>query len=111
MNSVACGGRAGVSNTFASALWALDTMFELARTGDDGVNSPTSPRASYQLFRFHHRRRHWRVIVHPEYYGMLLFAQAFRPGADLLAVREPVPSLLKVWAFRGRGWAGVVGTP
>ncbi len=31
MNSVACGGKAGVSDTFASALWALDALVAVAR--------------------------------------------------------------------------------
>ena len=112
MNSVACGGRAGVSNTFASALWALDTMFELARTGVDGVNIHTWPGASYQLFRFHHRRRHWRVIVHPEYYGMLLFAQAFRPGRRSPCGPGTRPVTAEGLGLPGRGGGrGVVGTP
>src|SRR5262249_8930138 len=38
MNSIACGGQAGVSDAFGSALWALDTMFEYAKLGVTGVN-------------------------------------------------------------------------
>ncbi len=38
LNSVTCGGRAGVSNTFATALWAPDALFGLMRVGVDGVN-------------------------------------------------------------------------
>jgi hypothetical protein len=33
MNSASCQGKAGVSDTFASALWALDTMFNFAARG------------------------------------------------------------------------------
>ena len=47
MNSVACGGKAGVSDTFASALWALDALFAVARSGADGVNLHMFPRARY----------------------------------------------------------------
>ena len=36
LNSVACMGQAGVSDTFASALWMLDTLFSMARAGVDG---------------------------------------------------------------------------
>src|SRR5205807_8152509 len=57
INSVACGGAAGVSNTFASALWALDTMFALVRTGVDGVNVHTFQGATYRLFRMRFRQR------------------------------------------------------
>lgn len=38
MNSVDGGGVTGTSDSFASALWAVDTMFEFANAGVDGVN-------------------------------------------------------------------------
>ena len=38
LNSVTCGGKPGVSNTFATALWAPDALFTLMRAGVDGVN-------------------------------------------------------------------------
>ncbi len=50
MNSVTGGGAKGVSNTFASALWALDTLFELAQAGVSGVNVHTFPSAQYALY-------------------------------------------------------------
>ncbi len=52
LNSVACGGKRGVSDTFASALWAVDSLFEMARVGVSGVNFHMFPGASYALFRF-----------------------------------------------------------
>ena len=30
MNAITCGGTQGISNTYGSALWALDTMFAMA---------------------------------------------------------------------------------
>ena len=41
INSVSCGGEPGVSDTYATALWSLDTLFALARAGVDGVNIHT----------------------------------------------------------------------
>jgi hypothetical protein len=38
MNSVDGGGVPGTSDSFAAALWAIDTMFEFASAGVDGVN-------------------------------------------------------------------------
>ena len=101
MNSASCGGRKGTSDTFASALWVLDTLFNLASVGVDGVNIHSLPGASYELFSF--SRGHggaWRAMVHPEYYGMLLFAQAFPVGAQLLPVSAPAGPV-KVWATQG----------
>jgi len=39
----------------------------------------------------------WEAFVHPEYYGMLMFAQAFPPGARFLPVSAP-SSPLKLFA-------------
>jgi hypothetical protein len=98
MNSVACAGRQGVSDTFASALWMLDTLFELANVGVDGVNVHTLPGAHYQLFAFTHTNGTWTAAVQPEYYGMLMFAEAAPPGSRLLPISGVADGPLKVWA-------------
>jgi hypothetical protein len=100
LNSAAlagCLGRAGISNTFASALWMLDTLFDLARIGVDGVNVHSLPGAGYELFTFRRSARGWQAFVRPDYYGMLFFARAFPAGARLLPVRAPAGPV-KVWA-------------
>jgi hypothetical protein len=97
MNSVACSGIKGVSNTFASALWALDTLFNMASVGVDGVNFHTLPHAGYELFTFKHVNGTWEAFVHPEYYGMLMFGQAAPPGSRLLPVTVP-SGPVKIWA-------------
>jgi Glycosyl hydrolase family 79 C-terminal beta domain len=97
MNSVACSGVKGVSNTFASALWAIDTLFNMASIGVDGVNFHTLPHAGYELFTFQHVHGKWEAFVHPEYYGMLMFEQAAPPGSRLLTTSAP-SGPVKVWA-------------
>ena len=103
LNSAALAGclsRSGVSNTFASALWMVDALFNLADVGVDGVNIHTLPGAAYELFTFQRGPAGWQAFVHPDYYGLLMFARAFPPGARLLPVHiggGPV----KVWATRG----------
>jgi hypothetical protein len=99
INSVSCGGARGVSDTFASALWALDTMFVLARAGVDGVNLHTFQGATYRLFRTELRGGRWRGIVAPEYYGLLLFTRAAPPGSRLLRVSGG-GTTLRAWAAR-----------
>jgi hypothetical protein len=106
MNSASCQGAKGVSDTFASALWALDTMFQFAAVGVDGVNFHMLPGSNYELFTVSHNSTGtWQAFVHPEYYGLLMFAQAFPPGARLLqstgAGTSSHPSPLKVWATQG----------
>jgi hypothetical protein len=99
LNSASCAGKRGVSDTFASALWMLDTLFNMASVGVDGVNVHTLPGASYQPFTFTRRQGHWQAFVHPDYYGMLMFERAFPPGARLLRVGVPAGPV-KVWATR-----------
>ncbi len=100
-NSVTGGGVSGVSNTFASALWILDTLFEFARAGVGGVNVHTFPTAQYALFSGP-RPGGW--VVYPEYYGMLAFERAAPFGSSLLSVSGSAAAaaapLVKVWAVR-----------
>jgi hypothetical protein len=42
-NSVSCGGVAGISNTFASALWAVNYLAQAMATGLSGINFHGNP--------------------------------------------------------------------
>jgi hypothetical protein len=81
--SSSCGGRVGVTNSFATALWAPEAMFALVRTGVSGVNwhiRPGLPNAPFTITGH-------GIAVRPELYGMALFARMVRPGARLLVTR------------------------
>jgi hypothetical protein len=97
INSAACEGKRGVSNTFASALWVLDTLFNLQRVGVSGVNIHTLPGAPYEPFTFRKKGGRWTAQVRPIYYGMLAFVRAFPAGAHGLLVSAP-GGRVKVWA-------------
>ena len=86
LNTVSCGADPAVSKSFASALWALNTLFGLASVGVSGVNVHTFPGAGYELFKISRQAGQWRAAVSPEYYGMLMFAEATPPGSHLLSV-------------------------
>jgi hypothetical protein len=100
LNSVACRGKRGVSDTFASSLWALDVLFNLARVGVDGVNFHTLPDAAYQLFSFRRVHGTWEAFVRPVYYGALMFAQAVAPGSRLQSVSSSRAGRVSAWAAR-----------
>lgn len=98
MNAISCGGFRGVSDTFASSLWVLDALFELAKIGVDGVNIHTVPGTINEVLgpSFAHGR--WSVRVHPEYYGMMMFAQAAPAGSRLLRLSSTPPPDVRVFA-------------
>lgn len=78
VNSFSGGGRPGVSDTFASALWVLDYMFTLAVNGCAGVNMETGVNhrgfiSSYSPIG-DDEQGHYSAA--PEYYGMLAFSIA-----------------------------------
>jgi hypothetical protein len=108
VNTISCGQAPRVGKSFATALWALQTLFAFARVGVDGVDMHSYVGAPYALFRFHHSRGAWRGIVYPEYYGMLLFTRAAPPGARLLSTTERHGTGIQVWATRAHGLTHVV---
>jgi hypothetical protein len=94
LNSVTCGGLRGVSDTFATALWAPDALFELMRAGIDGVNVHIRADAINAPFTLSRRG----VTAHPFLYGLILFARTLGPAAQLIPVRERAP--VKAWLVR-----------
>jgi hypothetical protein len=100
MNSVSCGATPQVSQTFAASLWSLNALFALARVGADGVNIHTYPGVKHELFRFTQTGNRWTGFVDPEYYGMLMFAQAAPAGARLLHLTGPAGAHVSTWATR-----------
>jgi hypothetical protein len=77
-NSFSGGGKPGVSDTFAAALWVLDFMFTLASAGCAGVNMETGVNqrgfiSSYSPVGDDEQGHYYAT---PEYYGMLAFAQS-----------------------------------
>lgn len=101
LNSVTCGGRAGVSNTFATALWAPDALFGLLRAGVSGVNIHVREYAINAAFTVTNRG----LWAHPLLYGLVLFKRSLGPGARVQRVRVQRPRELAVhaWAVHLRG--------
>jgi hypothetical protein len=101
VNSFSGGGRPGVSNTLAAALWVLDYMFILASQGCSGVNMETGVNqlgfiSSYSPIG-DDEQGHYSAA--PEYYGMLAFSLAGR--GDLLPVETDAPTAaIKAYATR-----------
>lgn len=103
LNNVSCGGAPGVSNTFSSALWGLDALFNMAKVGADGVNIHTFNDAIYGPFQVTPAAGGSEVRVRPLYYGLLMFARAAPAGSRLLPAESRTPTSLRVWATRAPG--------
>jgi hypothetical protein len=76
------GGQPGVSDAFASALWAADYMLRVAQAGYAGVNLHSGGEGYYAPMTGEPNATKLR----PEYYGMLLaqrFASASFVGASI----------------------------
>jgi hypothetical protein len=97
------GGIPGFSDTFASALWTLDVMFEFARVGLDGVNFHNAGANPYSIIQeaCDPLTGLPRVTANAPYYGMLLFAEATANHACLLP-GGATTNTLKLWATLDR---------
>lgn len=107
---VSDGGVAGVSNSFASALWAIDTMFEFANVGVDGVDWSANPGDLNNPFVFNVSKVNGinnfsLKSVTPIYYGFLVLELALGDGAQMLPVTLDTPANLKAWATIPNGRA------
>jgi hypothetical protein len=98
MGSISCNGRAGVSNTLASALWVMDSLFTIDADDVDGVNLHSYPNSVNGLFDFARSHGAWQGTVRPLYYGALMFAQAAPAGSRLLRISSGSQSSLRAWA-------------
>jgi hypothetical protein len=98
-NSVTCGGLAGVSNAFATALWAPDASFELLRAGAQSIDLHARVYTVNDPFTFNSGG----VEIHPLLYGLIMFVRMLSPHAQLLhsQVRVSGGANLKAWAVRG----------
>lgn len=104
VNSFSGGGRPGVSDTLAGALWALDYLFTLAMHGCAGVNMETGVNqlgfvSSYSPIG---DDEHGHYTAKPEYYGMLAFALAGR-GTLLEVSTGDSPAAIKAYATSTNG--------
>jgi len=101
IDSVTCGGVSGISNTFATALWAPDALFELVRSGTEAAFVHVRPPLSNMAFAL----TRTGLTARPLLYGMVLFARMLGPGAQLIRLQlNATRSLrLKAWAVRVNG--------
>jgi hypothetical protein len=98
INSASCAGPPGVTDSFATALWAPDVLFELLRAGVGGVYWHLRAERLNSPFELRGRA----IEPLPELYGLALFTQMLGGQARLVAVQTTSPpgAPIKVWAVQ-----------
>lgn len=98
LNSITCSGRPGVSDTFASALWAPAVLLDLLRAGVAGVNMHIRADAINAPFALGVDGLRARPLL----YGLILLARTLGPDAELVRLRLHAPASphLSAWAIR-----------
>jgi hypothetical protein len=100
MNAITCGGTRGVSDSFATALWMMQTLFGLDKIGDGGINVNVPAGTINAILNPVTVHGHTEFQVQPEYYAMMMFAQAAPPGSRVLKLGFSSPPTLESWATR-----------
>ena len=98
-NSCYQGGKPGVSDTFAAALWAADLMYQLAQAGASGVNFHGG---GYGWYTPVAGTRANGFVARPVYYGMLLFAVAGAGHLVLTEMEEGVAGAVTAYCVKAR---------
>ncbi|NHA04776.1 hypothetical protein G7092_13255 [Mucilaginibacter sp. HC2] len=81
-NSVSYGGKVGVSDVFASALWGLDFMWQAAQNNCAGVNFHTGIKTDQHYTAI--TIDNGSLTARPLYYGMLAFRYATNSNASIV---------------------------
>jgi len=102
-NSVSCGGQAGISDRFASALWAVDYIAHAMAAGLAGINLQGNPAncKGYTPVCAPTRRQlaQGALIAQPEWYALLL-SKALLGDRPLRATVSPSRANIDVLALR-----------
>ena len=110
-NSVSCHGEGGVANTFAAALWSIDTALNMAQAGASAVFyhhgvAEDFNLTSYSAFAWRNLSSD-RPTVLPIYYGIRWFGEATAGYARVLPVSlKTSNAMVKVWALLGGAGQG-----
>ncbi len=93
-NSISGGGTSGISDVFASALWATDLLLQAAASDIKSIDFQSASKASYNAIDDNGTPR-------PLYYGLLFFHKICPPGAMVTSL--PVQSNLNLTAYIDSG--------
>jgi hypothetical protein len=107
-NTVSCGGKAGISDRFASALWAIDYIAHAMLAGVDGINLQGNPAncAGYTPLCAPKRRllAEGAFTARPEWYALLLSRALIgdRPVRTVVSRSEANVDIVALLSGRGK---------
>ena len=98
-NSVSCGGASGVSDVWASALWAIDVLFSVATVGIQRWSFHGMPKGAYSSIDFPSGSSDV-AQVRPIFYGLWAFATAAGHGSTIreVQVAHSTNGFIKCWS-------------
>ena len=95
VGTAVCGGTEGESDTFATALWAPDALFNMVAEGISGVNIHVRGNGFPNTALMYGPQG---IYPEPLFYGLATFVRTLGPGARLMNVsRSQGSRALKVW--------------
>jgi hypothetical protein len=98
-NSVGGGGAKGVSDVYASALWAAEHLFTLLEAGLVGADFHGEPDADFNQDIYSPiKKENGIYTAQPEYYGLLFFTQAAQ--GELVHLSSESSEAVKYYAFK-----------
>jgi hypothetical protein len=100
LSSYADGGAPGVSNTYASSLWAIDTIFQAALAGASGVNYQSGGQTPDAVIADSNGAL---LAPQPAFYGLLLASMA---GVGTLLTTQLSAGPLNVTAYALQSTSG-----
>jgi hypothetical protein len=103
-NSISCGGRNGISNTFAATAWGLDWLFANFSLGMRRVNFHMSGGAPYSAVHVvthisDHSAVEYSNTVEPLYYAIYAFSR-LAEGGELLPVKFKSKASVSAYVVR-----------
>lgn len=109
VNSFHSSGKKDVSDTYASALWAAETLFTCAERGADGVYFHVAGYSPYTPI-LHDWKKTGIMEIRPEFYGIRYFAIAAN-GTPMRATvtADAQKNALRAHAVRGKDGAIRIG--
>ena len=103
-------GQQGLGDTLIAGLWAIDYMFEVAKRGGTGINFHNGETGMDGTNPFYYEPikedKGVVVQVQPEYYGMLLLAQA--GTGSMVSTTVSGGKNFTAWAIKANGFTSVV---